>query len=54
MPVAIYCGSGASAGSSGIPYWQGSAAKFKAKKAFRIPPAQAAFSSRGITSWLSI
>jgi hypothetical protein len=44
MSVAIYCGSGASVDSSGIPYWlthakgaQGSAAKFKAKKAFRIP-----------------
>jgi hypothetical protein len=52
MPVAIYCGSGAPADSSGIPYWlthvkgaQGSAAKFKAKKEEGIPhSAQAAFS----------
>jgi hypothetical protein len=43
MPVAIYCGNGTSADSSGIPYWlahgkgaQGVAAKskFKVKKAF--------------------
>jgi hypothetical protein len=41
MLVAIYCGNGTSADSSGIPYWlahvkgaQGGAAKFKVKKAF--------------------
>jgi hypothetical protein len=44
MPVAIYCGSGASADSSGIPYWlvhvkgaQGSAAKMKVRSEEGIP-----------------
>ena len=70
MPVAIYCGSGASADSSGIPYWlahvkgaQGSAAKMKVRSEEGIPHSfrppkrrsvQEECITSQLTSWLSI